>query len=252
MNFLSQALMADPTTPMVIWMVLMLAALPALALLSSPEAIRDPGAALMASLGALRRYRAERDRARRQAVEATRFADEMQVAAVQADDAAQRWQDLWRQAAEHADGAWQDWQDAEQQVTRARAAAAFGPPWAARTPTEYVDRERFLHRAVRAAVQRGDLPSTALADALAARGGWDPRLHPVEQELVLLRAVADHRQRRYRRVATTERTARHDVRLAVAARDSLRHETSVAASAAAPLRRYLPPAPRPARDLQPA
>ncbi|WP_328472993.1 hypothetical protein OHA21_11345 [Actinoplanes sp. NBC_00393] len=170
---------------------------------------------------------------RETAAEAQRYADEVRVAATRADDAAQRWQHVWRQSEQHADEAWQAWQDAEQQWERTRAGAAFRVPLSFHTPSEYADRERFLHRAVAAAVGRGDLPATVMADLAAGHGGWNPRLHPVEQELVLHRAIAAVRYHLYRQAVAAEQTAWHDAELAIAARDSLRREADAAAARAA-------------------
>ncbi|MBG0564465.1 hypothetical protein [Actinoplanes aureus] len=183
-----------------------------------------------------------RHRARRRtdAVEAQRYADEVSVAASRADDAAQRWQNCRRQAERHTDEAWHAWQEAEQRLTRTRTAAAFPAPYGFGTATEFADRERFMRRSVAAAVERGDLPATVMTDLTTGDGGWNPRLHPVEQELVLHRAIAAVRHHLYRQATATEATARHDAELARAARDSLRLEADAAATRAAALRQYLP------------
>ncbi|GIF15832.1 hypothetical protein [Actinoplanes teichomyceticus] len=240
MNVVSQMLLADPVAPVAIWLVLVLVSLPALLLLASPQALRHPRLAALETLGVARRYRHDRERARRRAAETVRYADEVRVAAARAHEAAGRWQRRWEQAEERCDSAWQAWQQAEQRVGRARAAAAFGVPGAARTAADYAARERHLHRAVRAAVERGDLPAAALTAAVAGRDGWDPRLHPVQQELVLLRAVAAHRHRLFRQAAVAERTAWHDAQLAAATRDSLRREAALAHARADAVRHDLP------------
>ncbi|MFC3987958.1 hypothetical protein ACFOZ6_05655, partial [Actinoplanes siamensis] len=165
MNVLSQMLLADPVAPVAIWLVLMFVSLPALLVLASPRSMRHPRMAVLQVLGAAQRYQQDRDRERDEAVEAARYAEEVRVAARRAQEAAQRWQDLWRQAERRADDAWAAWQEAEQRLRRARTAAVFATPATPRTAAEYADRERFLHRAVREAVERGDLPSTAPAGA---------------------------------------------------------------------------------------
>ncbi|WIM99707.1 hypothetical protein ACTOB_003367 [Actinoplanes oblitus] len=209
MNVMSQMLLADPR-PMAIWLVLVLVSVPALLLLGDPEAMRDP---VRTVLDALRRERPEPLAAGWAAAEAAR-----------ADRLAQHWQEVARDAEAHADEAWQGWQRAEERVGRARAAAAFATPDAPRTAAEYADRERFLHRSVRAAVERGDLPATAV------RAGWDPRLHPVEQELVLLRAVATHRRQVFRQAEAAARRGEREAELAIAARERLRRQVTPAPS----------------------
>ncbi|WP_189334989.1 hypothetical protein [Actinoplanes ianthinogenes] len=157
---------------MAIWLILVLVSVPALLLLGNPEAMRDPV---------------------RTVLNALRVEQRRPVPAVwQVEEPAVAWREVAWEAEERADDAWRTWQQAEERVSRARAAAAFAAPESPRTAAEYADRERFLHRTVRGAVERGDLPVAAL------RAQWDPRLHPVEQELVLLRAVAAHRQRLFR------------------------------------------------------
>jgi hypothetical protein len=219
MNAMSQMLLADPYTPMVIWLLLVLISMPALLLLASPQAMGDPGRLVLKVVAALRRNRLE-------AVETVRYAEEMQVAATRAHEAAERWQEFAQQAEEHTETAWQTWQRAEQQATRAQAAAAFATPET--TPSPYA-----LSRTLRTAVDRGDLP----AAALSAQAGWDPHLHPARQELVVWRAIAAHRYHLYRQATAAEQTAQHDTRLALAARDSLHREAATAAARAAAVRR---------------
>ncbi|WP_436535322.1 hypothetical protein [Actinoplanes sp. HUAS TT8] len=240
----------------VIWAVLMMLSVPALLLLGSPQAMRSPRVALD-TLGLLPRWRAEQERNRREALEKARFADEVRVAAIRAQDAAQRWELHWQQAEEESGKAWQSWQMAEQRVRRVRAGAAWSVPENGRKPQEYADRERFLHRAVKAAAERGDLPAATLADVYTGRGGWDPRLHPAQQELVVLRAIARHREWVFQQAAAAERSAWHDAQLAGSARASLRREAADAAEKAAAVRRHLPsrreprPSPMAARRLRP-
>jgi hypothetical protein len=245
MNVVAEMLLTEPA-PAAIWALLMLLSLPAMLLLASPEAVRDPRRFLLDSWSVVRRHRAQRAGQQREAEHAVRFADELTVAAERAGQSATRWYEHWQQAEQGAETAWQAWQEAEQTAARSRAAAAFAMP-AARTPAEYADRERFLHRAVGDAVGRDDLPAAAMAGALAGRGGWDARLHPVEQQLVLDRAVAAHRYHRYRQAVTAEQTAWHDTQLAHSTRDSLRREATVAVAEAAAVR-HLVPAPRPTTE----
>jgi hypothetical protein len=187
----------------------------------------------------LRRRREQRARRRQDAAHAARYADELVVAAGRAARVATQWREHCRQSEQLTVTAWQEWQDAEQRLTVMRAASAFAMP-AARTPDDYADRERFLHRTLGAAVDRGDLPAGAAAEALAGHGGWNPWLHPVEQECAVQLAVTAHRRALHQRAVMAEKAARHDARLAAATRDSLRHESTAAVARAATVRHLVP------------
>ncbi|MEK8108418.1 hypothetical protein NKG94_32340 [Micromonospora sp. M12] len=92
----------------------------------------------------------------------------------------------------------------------------------AQTPAEYADRERYLHRAALDAYWRRELSVEQLSDVFAHRDGWDPRLHPVEQELVLQRAVRDNLAARHAAAREHEQVAWRAAEVAVAAARSLR------------------------------
>ena len=224
----AQLLLQEPAL-LAIWMILLVLTGPALAVLASPESVRNPRQALRHTAEKLHGYRGHRQQ---QEADTTRYAAEITVAAEHAATAAQRWHEQWQQAQERLDDAWQAWQDADTRLARSRAAAAFMVPELATTAAQYAERERFLHRTVLAAARQGRLPITVVADALAGRGGWDPRLHPAEQELRIHRAAADHLAQRYRHAAAAERIAWHDAQLAAATRDSLRKEAATATAAA--------------------
>jgi hypothetical protein len=238
-NPVAEMLLNEPT-PAAIWATLMLLCLPAVLLLANPQSMRNPGLAVQEAIAALRRRGELRRRLRAEAVETIRYADEMRVAADQAVSAAARWQERRDEASAQADAAWQAWQDAGSELTRLRAAAAFTNPWTAPTPAEYAGRERYLHRVVRAAADRGDLP----ADALTSQD-WDPRLHPFDQDVAVARAVADHLRESCRLAAAREATAVHDAQLAARSRDSLHQEFAAAALRAAAVH-HLAPAAHPA------
>jgi len=233
MNVVAETLLTTPA-PAAIWATLWILTLPAILLLANPQAMRNPVQALRSHFGEKRRL------ATLEALAATRFAEEVRVAADRATLAAERWQERWEQASDEVTAAWEAWLDADARLRVRRSAAAFGTPWSAQTPSEYAARERFLHRVVRAAAGNGWLPAAAVADALAGRGGWDARLHPLEQELVVSRAVAGHLRDRYERAVAAEQTARHDATLARRTSDSLHRESWTAADRAAALRRLLP------------
>ncbi|GAA1603635.1 hypothetical protein [Actinoplanes couchii] len=369
MNILAEMLLTEPA-PMAIWGSLMVLTTPALVVLANPDGVRNPGQTLVDTATFVSRYRKRRQarQARREAAKAqtVRYAEEVRVAATQATEAVNRWQTHWQEASTRVDEAWTAWQTAEARQARSRSAAAFGTPRTPQSPAEYADRERFLHRELRAAAARGDLPLSAargdllpyaaqgdlplpaaqgdllpseveetftathlqgqgqgptltprpenaqpckedgvvravdaalrgedvlpgngddfltgrgggvqansggdalvgrggdvwvnrggdalagsgggarvgrgggalacngedaltrnVGDALAGSAGWDATLHPVEQEMVLHRAYAAHREREYTAAVAAEQAAWHDLQLARRSRDSLLRE----------------------------
>ncbi|MEV1329800.1 hypothetical protein AB0J20_09515 [Micromonospora costi] len=160
--------------------------------------------------------------------ERTRYAEEVAVAAERATATAQRRREEWLAAQEAVETAWQAYEAAEADVRRLGAAAAMPLPRTARTPAEYVDRERFLHRAALDAYFRRELSVDQLSDVFAHRNGWDPRLHPVEQELVLRRAVRDNLLARQQAAREREQAAWRAAETAAAAARSLRDEAFAA------------------------
>ncbi|WP_229073098.1 hypothetical protein [Actinoplanes sp. DH11] len=254
MNIVAEMLLTEPA-PMAIWATLMLLTLPALVVLASPHNVRHPGRALIDTVGFLRRRAEQRDELRlRQAEEArqaVRYAEEVRVAADRAESAAQRWQGHWEAAGERVDAAWRSWQAADVRWTRSRTAVAFGTPYTARTPAEYAYRERFLHRAVREAAERGELPAEAVVDALNGHHGWDARLHPAEQEVTVHRVSAAYLARVHEQAVAAERAAWQDAVRARRNWDSLVREAAVAQARAAAVR-HLTPAPAVAVAFRPA
>jgi len=249
MNVVAEMLLNEPA-PLAIWATLTLLTLPALLVLGSPHGVRRPRRALLEVIEAFRERDERHRRRRHEAVQAVRYAEEVRAAAGRAAHAAELWQDRWQQAEQQRAAAWTTLAAAEERLRRTRGAAAFGTPWTPQTPTEYAARERFLHQAVRAAAARGELPTAAVADALAGRAGWDPRLHPVEQELAVHRAAVAHLRARYELTADAEQTAWHDCQLAARTRQSLRAEAAQAEAAAAALRPLLPADQAPARQAR--
>ena len=241
MNVLADLMLTEPT-PLAIWAMLLLAAALAGAALAGVDGARDPHLVLLDMVPFVRRLRAGRARRRQDAEHVVRYADELTVAATRATRAAVRWREHCRQREQDAAAAWQAWQAAEQRLTVMRTASAFAMPLAF-TPAEYADRERFLHRTIGVAVDRGDLPASAVAGVLAGDGPWNPWLHPVEQERAVQHAVVAYRRHLHRRATMAEKAARHDAQLAIATRDSLRRENAAAAVRAAAVR-HLVPAPR--------
>jgi hypothetical protein len=157
-----------------------------------------------------------------------RYAEEVSVAAERAMIRAERTRAQWLAAADEAEAAWTAFESADAEVRRLAAAAVLPEPWTPRTPAEYADRERYLHNAAMAAASRGELPVLKLSDALANRNGWDPRRHPVDQELILGRARRDAALGAYRAAAGRERAAWRDCEIAAVAAQSLRTEAHAA------------------------
>ncbi len=237
MNIVAEMIFNDPR-PVTVWGVLMLLALLSLTLLASPHGISDPTRALRETATSVRGLRERRRRRLRDAEETIRYADELHVAAQRAERGAERWLEHWQDSEQRVTATWQAWLDAQARLDRARTAAAFRTPWTLPTPSEYAARERWLHQTVQAAADRGDLPASAVADALAGRG-WDARLHPVDQELVILRTAAAHRLAEHRRAVAAEQNAWHDAQLARRTSDDLRGEAAAATARALPARDYL-------------
>lgn len=241
MNVVADMLLTP--APAVIWATLTVLTLPALLLLGSPDGMRHPRLAAREIVAALRGHREELRRQAAEAARAARYAEEVRVAADRAAAGAERWQQVWQRSADEVDGAWQAWLGADARLRNLVAAAAWGPPVPVRTCDEYAARERFLHRAVAAAAGRGDLPPAAVADAPAGRNGWDARLHPVDQELVIARASVVWLWQRYQQAVAAERAAWHDAELARRTRDSLvREAAATVVHAEAPVRRGWRPA----------
>jgi hypothetical protein len=229
-NVIAETLLADPT-PMIIWVILIVLTIPAMLLLTSQDRLHDPRQAIRELVAALRTRGglAAVRRAQAEAVESARFADEVRACAQRAEAAAAQWQQHLEQAEQEQLAAWQAWLDADSRLRRSLTATAFGTPWSVRTCEEYAARERFLHHAVTTAAKAGDLPTAAVADALAGRNGWDPRLHALEQELVVHRATARHRWHRYQLAAAAQQATQHHTDLARRAAASL-HRTATAAA----------------------
>jgi hypothetical protein len=190
---------------------------------------------------AVRDAEGRRERLAVRAAELNRYAEEVTVAAERSAVTARRRRDEWLAAQEEAEAAWQAYEVADAAARRVTAAAVLPEPRTPRTPAEYADRERYLHRAAMAAATRQELSVLQLSDALANRNGWDPRRHPAEQEIVLRRAARDSLLTAHAAAAERERAAWRDAEVAAAAARSLREEAFAATSRTAQVRRWLPP-----------
>ncbi|MCM4076285.1 hypothetical protein [Paractinoplanes hotanensis] len=233
MNVVAEMLLTEPA-PMAIWATLMLLTFPALLLLGSPEAMRRPRHAAQEFVAALRGNSSAVRRQAEEAAQTARFADEVRVAAERAEAHARRWQEAWERSEAELNDAYAAWLEADARLRTATSAAAWGTPWSVRTCDEYAARQRYLHREVTAAAGRGELPAAAVADAVAERAGWDARLHPVEQQLVMTRASAAWLRQRYEQAVAAERAAWHDADSARRASSNLRREAAIAAALVVP------------------
>jgi hypothetical protein len=175
------------------------------------------------------------------AQESSRYAEEVAVAATRAAATAQRRRDEWLAAQEQAEAAWRAYDGADAAARRLARVSALPTPRTPHTPAEYADRERYLHRAAMAACCRRELSVLELSDVLAHRHGWDPRRHPVEQEVVLRRTVRDRLLAGQRSAAARERAAWQVAEVAAVAARSLREEAFTAAGRAYRLRHWLEP-----------
>jgi hypothetical protein len=92
-----------------------------------------------------------------------------------------------------------------------------------------------------AACSHRQLSPLDLSDALAHRNGWDPRRHPVEQEVVLRRVARDSLRETYRVAAQRESAAWQAVNTATVAARSLREEAYLAAERARQASRAMRP-----------
>ncbi|WP_446218075.1 hypothetical protein [Micromonospora sp. IBHARD004] len=162
-----------------------------------------------------------------EARERARYAQEVAVAAERSATTAGRRRAEWLAAQEEAEEAWRAYEAAEEDVRRLAAAAALPLPRTPRTPAEYADRERWLHRAALDAQWRQEITVQQLSDILGHRG-WDPSRHPVEQELLLRRLVRENLLTRQQAAREREQAAWQAAELAAAAARSLRDEAYTA------------------------
>ena len=229
----------------VIWVVLVVLAVLALAGLvaAGPRPPRPP-----------RRSRRSRRRAAPDTavLELTRYASEVGVAADRAAETARRARAAWLSIQDESEAAWRSLDAADAESRRLERTVGLPTPHTPRTPTEYADRERYLHRAAMIACAHSELSVVELSRVLAHRGGWDPRLHPVEQEVLIRRAIRDGLRTAERAVADRERAAWREAELTASAAASLRAEALLAAERASALRPQAAATVRPAARVRPA
>jgi hypothetical protein len=233
-----------------IWLALILLAVVALFALALPRGVHRPRQISEWLAATAQQKRAEAERRAEEAAEAIRYAEEITVAARGAANTAERHRDECQRAQAAVERAWQAYQQADATLGRARRAAAYGVPDAPISDEERADRAQALRRSAQAAYRRGELSDTQLLDALTHRNGWDPALHPVEQELVLARAAVSHRFSAYQDALDAEQAAWQAADIATAAVRSLRQEVAAAMALAEAARAALPENVRPARSAR--
>jgi hypothetical protein len=192
----------------------------------------------------------KRARLAAKAQELSRYAQEVGVAAERAATMAERRREEWMAAQVHSEAAWQAYEASDATARRLSAAAVLPTPRTPRTPDEYADRERYLHRAAMFACSRRELSALDLSDVLAHRNGWDPRHHPVEQEVILRRTVRDSLLAAHRVATRWERDAWQAAETAAVAAKSLREEAFVAAQRSRQVQQALLPVLTPSRPAR--
>ncbi|MDI6101575.1 hypothetical protein QLQ12_23425 [Actinoplanes sp. NEAU-A12] len=161
------------------------------------------------------------------ATEENRFAALLEAEAAEAAEAAARRRAEWLAAQQAVDETWAAYEQASETTRRMAATTAFPLMSRRRKPGDNIDRQRYLHRAATELCRTQDLSIAQLNDVFAHRG-WNPRLHPVQQEAALYNAVREHRFEAYRQAVETERAA---WRGAEAAAETLRGLRADAAAA---------------------
>ncbi|PRY22324.1 hypothetical protein [Pseudosporangium ferrugineum] len=244
MEFAFDLLVGNSGRVAVIWLGLIVLAVVALGGLALPNGVRRPRQISAWLADSAAQKRADMLGRAAEAQETVRYAEEIAVAARGAAATAERRREECQQAQAAVEQAWQAWQDADAALERARRAAAYATPGSESPADERDDRAQALRRAAQAAHRRGDLSDDQLLDALTHRNGWDPELHPVEQELVLARAAVSHRFAAYQKALDAEDAAWKAADVATAAIRTLRTEVTAAQALADAARQALPEAAR--------
>ena len=158
-----------------------------------------------------------------------RYAAELAAAADRAAATAERRRALWLTAQDRVDQAWQAFDRADQAAREAAKAAAYPLMSRRRKPGDNADRQRYLHHAAAAACRRREISIAQLNDVFAHRG-WNPRLHPVQQEGVLRGAIREHLRDGYLDAVQRERIAWQEAERAAETLRRLRMDAALAAT----------------------
>ncbi|MEV0269170.1 hypothetical protein AB0H43_10365 [Hamadaea sp. NPDC050747] len=167
-----------------------------------------------------------RERLSTLAVESTRYAGEVTVAADRAGARETRLRELWHQAQAELERAEQAYDAADERWRRLTLAAAVASD--TENDEDLSARVRHLRRIVTEAALRGQISPLALGDAVAGRDGWDPERPLADQERQLSRVVRQAGEAAYRAVAQRERNAWDAYVAAADQARSLRREANAA------------------------
>jgi len=160
-------------------------------------------------------------------VDEARSAGEAAVSAERAATTSERKRAEWAAAHEELEATWRLFDEADRAAREAAKAGAYPLMSRRRKPGDNVDRERYLHHAATAACRNRDISIAQLNDVFAHRG-WNPRLHPVVQEIALRQAMREHRFTEYQQARERERTAWLQAEAAADALRGLRLEAKTA------------------------
>jgi hypothetical protein len=173
-----------------------------------------------------------------------RYARDTEQAAHVAAEKAQRRREEWIAAQREAETAWHSYDRADLEARKVIFASLLPRPDVAiaDNPAEYAFRERYLHRRAMAACSHRELSALELSDALAHRNGWNPLLHPFDQDVAVRRAVRENLLAGYRAAADREQKAWQDADTAAAEATRLHSEAALAAEKAMVARISIRPA----------
>lgn len=189
------------------------------------------------------------------AEELDRYAREVQAEAERAAAVAHRRREAWLSVQREAEIAWQAYDAADLEARKVIFASHLPRFHMTSAMSDSADesrfeagfRERYLHRTAMAACSHRQLSALELSDALAHRNGWNPRLHPFDQDVAVRRAVRESLLAGYRSAADREQQMWHEADAAAATASRLHHEAAVAAERAMMARLRI----RPARGGEP-
>jgi hypothetical protein len=227
-----------------IWSLLLLVAVGIFAILIAPP--RKPKAAMVSPVQgpALKRTRLTAE-----AQDLSRHATRLNAIAEQAEQIAGKRRSDWLSALAQSDQTWQAFSTGEAEARRLLSTLALPEPLTPKTPAEYAEREKYLHRSAMRACSHRELSALELSDALAHRNGWDPTLHPLEQEVALRKRVRDSLFTAHQIALGKEAKAWDSAQLAATAARNLRQEAFRAASQAQEIRQAAHPVTMPVTVL---
>ena len=240
MNIVVADFFSDVQHALAIWSLLLLVAAMCVAFLMPrdkrvrPAAANAPDPAIGPVL--------KRVRLSSEARELRLHARRLRSIADQAEETARKRREAWLAAMNQAAQTWQAFEEGDALTRRIEATLALPDPETPKTPAEYADRERYLHRAAMRACSHRQLSALDLSDALAHRNGWDPRLHPVKQEVMMQRRIRESLLREHKAAVVKESKAWESAQLAATAVRNLRQEAFFAEQQAREMQKAAGPA----------